>query len=46
MDIEKFIKNQETLGKEFEEVIQDNLWELMVHTNKEESEKEISYSKY
>lgn len=30
-----FINEQEPLGKEFEQVLQDNLWELMIHTNKE-----------
>lgn len=46
MGLEEFINSQEPLGEEFEKVLQDNLWELMVHTDKEKSEKEISSSKY
>ena len=34
-DLFDFLSELEPLGEDFEEVLNDNLWELMVHTDKE-----------
>jgi hypothetical protein len=34
-DLFDFLSELEPLGENFEEVLNDNLWELMVHTDKE-----------
>ena len=34
--LEFLLQNQEPLGKDFQKVLDDNLWELMIHTDTKE----------